>query len=86
MRSVHPQRVEQAQKRLFRDAMKRHGFIAGILFVAVMSGVTILVQMYSLSVLIDGAFMRGMVSGLLLHLRLCACGSRCSKGFAGLGG
>jgi len=58
MRSVHPQRVEQAQKRLFRDAMKRRGFIAGILFVAVMSGVTILVQMYSLSILIDGAFMR----------------------------
>jgi len=58
MRSVHPQKVEQAQKRLFRDAMSRRGFIAGILFVAVMSGATILVQMYSLSVLIDGAFMR----------------------------
>ena len=58
MRTVHPQKVEKAQKRLFRSAMKQRGFIAGLLIVAVLSGITILVQMYSLSVLIDGAFLQ----------------------------
>jgi len=58
MRSVHPHKVEEAQKRLFRDALSRRVFIAGILLTAVLTGFTILVQMYSLSVLIDAAFLK----------------------------
>lgn len=58
MRSVHPHKVEKAQKRLFQDALSRRGFIVGILLSAVATGFTILVQMYSLSVLIDAAFLK----------------------------
>lgn len=58
MRSVHPYKVEQAQKRLFRDAISRRWFIAALMFTAVLTGATILVQMYSLSVLIDAAFLK----------------------------
>ncbi|MGM0458791.1 MAG: thiol reductant ABC exporter subunit CydD [Bacteroidota bacterium] len=58
MRSVHPHKVEQAQKRLFRDALSRRWFVAGLTFTAILTGATILVQMYSLSVLIDAAFLK----------------------------
>ncbi len=58
MRSVHPHKVEIAQKNLFRDALTQRGFVAGILLTAVLTGFTILVQMYSLSVLIDAAFLK----------------------------
>ncbi len=58
MRSLHPHKVEQAQKRLFRDAISRRRFIGAILFTAILTGATILVQMYSLSLLIDAAFLK----------------------------
>lgn len=58
MRSIHPHKVEQAQKRLFREALSLRGFIAGLLFAAVITAVVILAQMYSLSVIIDAAFLQ----------------------------
>lgn len=58
MRSVHPHKVEQAQKRLFRDAISKQWFIAGLTLAAVLTGITILIQMYSLSVLIDAVFLK----------------------------
>ncbi|MCC5942895.1 MAG: thiol reductant ABC exporter subunit CydD [Balneolaceae bacterium] len=58
MRSVHPEKAEQAQQRLFQDALSERGVIAGIAIAAILTGVAILVQMYSLSVLIDAAFLK----------------------------
>ncbi|HMB40992.1 MAG TPA: ABC transporter transmembrane domain-containing protein, partial [Balneolaceae bacterium] len=59
MRSIHPHKVELAQKRLFREALSQRRFIAGLLFAALTTAVVILIQMYSLSVLIDAAFLQG---------------------------
>src|SRR6056297_2335121 len=59
MRSIHPHTVELAQKRLFREALSLRGYVAGLLFTAVITAVVILIQMYSLSVLIDAAFLQG---------------------------
>src|SRR6056297_2023410 len=57
MRSIHPHKVELAQKRLFREALSLRGFVAGLLITAVITAAIILAQMYSLSVLIDAAFL-----------------------------
>ena len=58
MKSVHPHKVAEAQSRLFRDALHQRGFILAIFFVSVLSGLVILAQMYSLSILIDAAFLQ----------------------------
>src|SRR6056297_971920 len=57
MRSIHPHTVELAQKRLFREALSLRGYVAGLLFTAVITAAIILARMYSLSVLIDAAFL-----------------------------
>jgi len=65
MKSVHPFKVAEAKSRLLRDALNRRRFILSIAFVSVLSGLVILAQMYSLSILIDAAFLQGWIPGAM---------------------
>jgi len=61
MKSVHPYKAAEAQARLFKDALKHRLFMLAIGLFSLLTGLVILAQMYSLSVLIDGAFLQEWV-------------------------
>ena len=61
MKSVHPYKAAEAQARLFKDALKHRRFMLAIGLISLATGLVILAQMYSLSVLIDGAFLQEWV-------------------------
>jgi ATP-binding cassette subfamily C protein CydD len=75
MRSIHPHKVEQAQKRLFREALSLRGFIAGLLFTAVVTAVIILAQMYSLSVIVEAAFLKDWSTSQYGHYVIILAGA-----------
>ncbi len=56
MRKIHPKKVAEAQKRLVKEALRMKGFIISIVGASLISGMVILIQMYSLSILIEGVF------------------------------
>lgn len=86
MKAVHPDKVAKAQKRLMRQAAAHPWLMAGIAASAVLAGGMILLQMYSLSVLIDAVYF-GHRSAEVHHfwvgLLLLGIGLRAASAWAG---